>query len=382
MGTDRGELRPPHLWLGHDIKQGVRVWERIPRCPGIMLNAYHLIQRPWFVRRIRESSLHQALNYSGPVFLDSGGFLFQRADSAWVLPSQVMDLWSDVEPDLGAVLDIPFSPAASNGRNASRWRRTLTNTATMSASRGAIEICPVVHSYSLAAVERRCEQVRRLIPRPRIVCIGSLVPLIQGRYLGGRYASGSRGFESIRRWRFMGQLVQRVREAFPESVVHVFGGGSLSTLYLLHLVGADSLDSTAWRLKAAYGEIQLPGTPNRCVSASRPAGHTRRALGAADIGLLAECACPACIGYDVRERIRRLSCSYELRAIHNAHTFISEMDAMRTARQHGCLEAFVEARLRHTPRFRRVLGEAVLPLVGRCRHATNERLLASRGRCE
>jgi tRNA-guanine family transglycosylase len=88
--------------------------------------------------------------------------------------------------------------------------------------------------------------------------------------------------------------------------------------------GADSVDSSAWRMKAAFGAIQLPGIGDRYIS--RKKRHkVYRDLSRDEKTLLEECKCPACRGYS----LRGLRESFKLRALHNAWVYQKDVEKAR-----------------------------------------------------
>lgn len=360
------QVQTPTIWLGHDLKQGVRVWDFLHHCPGLLLNAYHLLKvKPRVRERIAEFGVQKVLGFRGPLFIDSGGFLFRNDKYCRMSPKELLALYHEIQPDLAAVLDLPLNPLASDGVNRRRWRKTLQNTEFMHRNNGSVQLCPILHAYSSSTAERRCGELKEALPQPKVICVGSLVPLLQGRYIGDRFRK-SRSTESpmLTRWRLIAKLILQVRKCYPDTVLHVFGVGSLSTMYLLYLLGIDSVDSVSWRIKAAFGEIQLPGLPNRCVSGICTGVHTRRKLSREDYGLLIQCNCHSCESLSLSQRINNLRCSYAARAVHNASVLISEVVHARGALRQNRLEKFVTQRLQRSPLYARILEAVVLPEIG------------------
>jgi queuine/archaeosine tRNA-ribosyltransferase len=289
-------IQSPVIWLGHDQKHPFRVWKYLDSCDGIMVSAHQFLERPGFYRLAATEGIHGAMEHSGLVFLDSGGYQFQRSKECRITAADVLSMNKQLRPDLGAVLDVPLNPEASSSGNWRRWQKTLKYTAYMHQNNGCCTLVPVIHTYSLEAVERRCQELIDVFPEPSLVAIGSLVPLIRGNYLGRKCMTrnGSRLTALCQRWRFMAQLILRLRGFFGKTPLHVFGAGALSTIYLLVLLGVDSVDSASWRLKAAYGAVYLPGAgeiyPNSVISRQR----TRPHLSKEAKSLLEDCRCPVC----------------------------------------------------------------------------------------
>lgn len=356
------KIKLPILWLGNDLSHQVKVWKELPQCPGVMVNAFQLISR----RQVRASAIDwgigKVIEFEGPIFLDSGGFLFQRDGRTRCNVDDLLELYEKLAPTLGAVLDVPLNPKVSRRNNLRRWYKTLENTRSMFAAKRGFELVPVFHAHHLSSVRRRAAQLEELIPHPRVVAIGSLVPLLKASHIGNRFSGGSvHEPPTHRRWRFIAKLCLSLRRLFPRSVLHAFGVGSLSTMYLLFLLGIDSVDSVSWRLKAGYGAIQLPGVSDRFFAASLNSQRSRRLLNRRELTALASCCCPSCKNLSSPKRVARLMTSFSARAIHNAWLFLSEVDAAGTAKENGQLLSFAWDRLRPETTFGTILERVVQP---------------------
>lgn len=107
-----------------------------------------------------------------------------------------------------------------------------------------------------------------------------------------------------------------IRKEFPDSFLHVFGVGSVSTMHLMFSLGVDSVDSMSWRMKAAYGAIQLPGIGDRFIS---PKNSRKKLM---EEHLLSKCECPICVNKSLKERKKALDNS-------KYGTFYNELYTMR-----------------------------------------------------
>lgn len=326
------------------------------------MNSFQLMSRRQLRARAVENGIGKVIEFQGPTFFDSGGFLFQSDGKTRCSPEDLVDLYEQLSPTFGAVLDVPLSSKASSQNNIWRWNETLTNTRLMLARKRAFELVPVFHADDLSAVTSRVAQLQELIPNPQIVAIGSLVPLLKASHIGNRFSKSiSRELPSYKRWRFIAKLCLSLRRLYPRSVLHAFGVGSLSTMYLLFLLGIDSVDSVSWRLKAGYGAIQLPGISDRFFTASSTSQRNRRLLNKTELEILASCCCPACGDLSYVKRISRLMTSFYARATHNAWLFLSEVDAMRRAKNNGQLQGFVHGRLGSNKTYSEILNHVVQP---------------------
>jgi 7-cyano-7-deazaguanine tRNA-ribosyltransferase len=351
------------MWLGHDLDHQVKVWNWIEECPGLMVNAYQLHNMPLVYAKASQDGLAAHLGYDGPVFMDSGGFLFQQAGNAAISADRLLEMYDELRPDIGAVLDIPLDPLLPQDDNRRRWNATLRNTCKMLERNPGVELAVILHAYSLQAIKQRCEDVSKLIKDPKVLCIGSLVPLLKASHIGSRFHTSDDRLSRVeQRWRLIAKLVGQVRRHFQSSILHVFGVGSMSVMYLLFLLGVDSVDSVSWRLKAGFGAIQLPGLGDRFLRQGCGRSKTRRLLGKHELELLEECQCPVCDGHRLEQRIRRLETSFYNRAAHNAFVLLSETKAVGDAIRTDRLASLVETRLEAHP-YNHILDRVIMPAV-------------------
>lgn len=336
-----------HVWLGHDFKHPIRVWEHGVRPSGVLVNAYQLARNPAIRDRVRHEGLGRVVGFDGPFFVDSGGFQFAAHGKAAISPAQVAAIYRELNVTRGAALDIPLDPTASNGENLRRWRRTVANTNCMRAELAISTVVPVLHTYSASAVRARLRALWPLREHPRQIAVGSLVPLIQGKHLGNRFGSGDRLM--VRRWRLIGGILDEVRAAFPSSEIHVFGAGSPATVLLLFALGVNSVDSVGWRLKAAYGDVFVSGYPARNISPHPPRQGRRIRLADECRDVIERCVCPACSMVPARLRVCRLRHCYRLRATHNAHCLLADAEGFSRAQRAGGVAEYLHNRLRHHP---------------------------------
>lgn len=323
-------LTSPLMWLGHDLKSRLNVWTKVRKCPGVLVSAHQILMRNrCFLRKSKGMKLSTALGFSGPIFLDSGGFHFQKTGGTLITPNEVMEVQASLQPDVAAVLDIPLHPKASAKENNRRWQQTLQNTSVMIRQKTSTRMAIVLHAYDTGLIDERCEELRSIIASPAIVCIGSLVPLLRGISPVNKFSMTiDNESKTLQLWKYIELLLRRVRKYFPRSLIHIFGAGTFSTILLFYLLGADSVDSVAWRIKAAYGAICLPGLADRYVTEFKHS-RTRRRLSRECLRILELCQCSVCDCRKLNDRLDLLASSFEARAVHNAQVFIDDHDSFR-----------------------------------------------------
>lgn len=312
LKINKKSVYTPLLWLGHLPSAQPHIWNHFD-IETIMVSAYEIIRNRKVYEEICEKGIHKYLGFDGLVIMDSGGFSFQKKDSLEVDPEDILELYEISKPDLGVVLDHPLNPLENEMKNKDRWMKTLQNSDLM-LKNGKIPLIPVVHGYSLEDLRNSCNDIKKIHENPPIIGLGSIVPLIFK-------CRGSKKFKNS--VNFIIDSVRMVRKEFPDSLLHVFGIGSAKSMHLMYSLGVDSLDSMGWRLKAAYGCIQLPGVGDRYPLNKN---NGRPSLSKDDKKLLDLCECPICRYKSLKEKIEVLDSDFKSRAIHNAWVFMRERD--------------------------------------------------------
>lgn len=328
------KLETPSLWLGHPIDLTPKPWESI-KLKNLMLNAYYILKKPSAYEKICKMGVHDYLNFNGLVMMDSGGFLFQKKDEMQLDPLKVLDLYEKSKPDIGVILDHPFNPNSTNHENKKRWELTLKNTEIMVESNSKIPLMPVIHGYSLKELQKACSDIKKIDDNPKLIGLGSLVPLILNT------TAASNRFSNCTQ--FILEAIKLIRNEFPNSMIHAFGIGSARTMHLMYSIGTDSLDSTGWRIKAAYGTIQLPGIGDRH---PKTRNNGRRFINNGEKEILAKCQCPICKNKNLTQRLDILDESFPSRAIHNAWVFKKEEKDHKIAIKEDKTKPFLEKRLK------------------------------------
>lgn len=308
----RMKLKPDEHFLFYTHTLGLpRLWEHFP-VSGIMVNAYEILSKSKSKSKsIIEKGIHKYLNYEGIIAMDSGGFQLMKNGKIEITVDSILDIY-DSKPDVGVVLDYPLSPKCDRNTSLMRMKETLKNTEQMvrkieEKNKDTI-IMPVIHGHDYDTVRWYIREINK-IGDFEIYGIGSLVPYA----VNAKERKG--GIYNVVR------IVSLVRKLLPDKLIHVFGIGSSITMHLMFLAGANSVDSSAWRTKAAYGAIQLPGIGDRYISEKN---KNRTKLKQYELKKLEECKCPAC-----KSGVDGLKNSFQLRAIHNAWVYNAELQKIR-----------------------------------------------------
>jgi len=346
-------IKTPVLWIGDQIKDCLNIWEKF-NVNTIMFNSYDILYNVNESRLNKKNRIHE---YVGDekisIMMDSGGYLFQKKRTLAVSPKDILELYKSTMPDIAVVLDHPLNPMESSDENRRRWSKTIENTKFMWEDRDGIVLMPVVHGYTLNELKKACDEIKRITePELVVVGLGSMVPLIRAiKNVGVTFRNNNGNSKNYGPLHYFIDAIKLVRSEFPDSFLHVFGIGSVSTMHLLFSLGVDSVDTLGWRLKAAHGAIQLPGVGDRFIA---PNGkRKRKKLSEVEEVLLEKCRCPVCRGLKIEERKKKLSNgikngTFDNRAIHNAWVFYQEcLTARRMIGRKKYLE-FTAGRLKNT----------------------------------
>jgi len=192
---------------------------------------------------------------------------------------------------------------------------------------------PVIHGYSYDEIDAMIKKVIEIKKDFECYGIGSLVPLLFPF--------------NIKKAKIILDLLVYVRRRLPNVFLHVFGMGSILTMHLAFLLGADSVDSQGWVRCAGHCKIQIPGLGQRFVV--RCNERFRYPQWSPCVNWLDYyCDCPIC----KKKNYKKLLISSKTnRAIHNAYTLCSEIELIRKFIQKGEYLEFVESRLQRTSLF-------------------------------
>jgi len=310
-------IETPFLWLTQPIKARPRPWHFF-KVDGLMINAYEILHNDSVAERVRSEGAHKYMKFDGLITMDSGGYLFMKRGEMDVTPEAILALYEEGKPDFGVVLDFPVTPNLPREVVEERLSKTLENTRRMLKSRRSANpaLIPVIHGHDEETIRRYVKRLRE-IGDFDVYGIGSLVPSVFN-------AKGVGGIHNVVR------IISLVRTLLPDKIIHVFGVGGTLTMHLMFYAGADSIDTTSWRTKAAFGAIQLSGSGDRYIT-PRKRHKQYPKLSEEEQRILDECECPAC----KKEGLEGLTKSFTLRALHNAWVYQREVERARELMRSG-----------------------------------------------
>jgi tRNA-guanine family transglycosylase len=322
------KLTLPLVWLGQSVRTTV-VTRRYPffsqECWMVSLG--DAVHRPRLIEKVFHADIRERIGVHGPLMLDSGGFTMMMHKQSLAIET-IAKIYRIAQAELCITLDLPPTGADNSRVRSRKYRKTRENLAHLVEAVGARRIVPVVHGTTVREVEDNCLDIAGLIAKPRMICLGGLVPLLRR---SGQPAERDRSIN------WLSGLVARVRVQFPRSVIHVLGAGSPQNIATVIACGADSTDSLAWRRAAGFGTIYLPGTGERFVAPrDRARANSRPTLDDRELELLEACLCPACDEFPrLIARLAELQKSYLARAAHNAFVILAGAKRVSSTKHDG-----------------------------------------------
>ena len=314
----------PILWFSQEVGASASAPWKYFKVDGVLVNAYDFMQHPVAFEKARKNKIHNYLGFKGPVLMDSGGFLFMKKKKMDVSAEQITSFYEETKPNFGVVLDHPLMPNLRPKESMKRKMKTLQNTRIMMKKRITKNpvLIPVIHGYKPSEIRwyvRKLEKIEKF----SIYGIGSLVPALYN-------VKGMGGILNVMR------VIIEIRKQIPRAKLHVFGTGGSLTMHLMYYAGANSLDSSAWRTKAAFGAIQMSGMGDRWITKSiRKKPYPQ--LSKEEKKKLENCKCPMCRNYG----LSRLKNNFTARAIHNAWIHQQEVKKARKLIHENRYEEYV-----------------------------------------
>jgi queuine/archaeosine tRNA-ribosyltransferase len=343
-------LNQPVVWIGYDLDHQVRIWNYGISKPRLMLNAYQIVKMPMVLKKINDFGITDHLEIDTQLFIDSGGYLFQKSGKSSISNDELAILYNRINPNLFSSLDIPLDPKLTSIENRKRWETTISNFKNLNTYvHFQDSLVPILHSYNEKNIQNRINNIISINNNPPFIGIGSLVPLFKYGLPSEINKPNSR---TIALWKFIQKLIDGIKES--DNKVHIFGAGSINSILLLSLMGADSFDTTGWRLKAAYGQIQLPGIGDRTLSNKNIAPF----LKVSEKSLLVNCSCPVCSNQNFENKVKELSNSFVSRCVHNVYTITNMIESFNRINSFEERLVFVNLTLQNHP-LRRVVENII-----------------------
>ncbi len=321
------KFRKLNFVCGILLSSSIYFWRKdyryfLPQIDKILISFYEIYKRKKFRKIFKESLYDNELKFPKhlKIYLDNGAFSFVKKGKENIrdyieFVKKVKPYWYPIPIDY-----IPH-PSEDEETQFEKFRKTMEmNKKYM--DKGFI---PVIHAGLF--FEKFVEEIKKINPYPEKIAIGGLVPHMLLSKNGSRNVAI--------------EVLKNLRKEFPETDIHVFGIGGITTIYLLKLAQVDSFDSIGWRVRAAWGIIQIKGYGERQIML-REKGWKVPPLSEEEEELLKRCKCPVCSRNLHNLMKEKSNEGFEARAIHNLYTLTEEIDYINTLESREYLLDYID----------------------------------------
>ena len=207
--------------------------------PAIITSSYITWRSAPLRERAETKGLHRMLEFSGPIFTDSGAFQQHAYGHVEVGPEEILEFQGRIGSDIAAVLDVFGEPEASTEEARRGVELTLDRARTARERREGLLAVPVQGGLY---PELRWMSAEGASALGDVLAVGGVVPLLE-QY---RFAD-------------LARVLLAARPALaPERAVHLFGTGHPITFAFAALFGVDLFDSAAYHKFARRGSLLFP----------------------------------------------------------------------------------------------------------------------------
>jgi queuine/archaeosine tRNA-ribosyltransferase len=258
------------------------------------------------------------------LFLDNGAYSANRKGID-LEREKVIELQEAIWPNFTIPLDFPFRSGETVEIMRNKWAKTVENIIYWQSSTRLIgRLAPALHGWSRDSLKKNAEDLQKNADT-EMICLGSLV---NEQFMKRRFYFGDR-VPSEEFVLMLHKTIEIVKRN-TNFKIHIMGcGSSPLSLHLAYWLGADSVDSSGHRRRAAYGNIILPGTSDRYIG-GREGKFVKRRVNERERRLMSECNCLAC-----RRDPQLIWQNWEARAIHNRYVIKNERNKAEEWRSQG-----------------------------------------------
>ncbi|HLE07107.1 MAG TPA: tRNA guanosine(15) transglycosylase TgtA [archaeon] len=296
----------------------------------IITNSYIILKNEEITKKVISEGLHKFLNFSGPIYTDSGTFQMFSQNIEIENAEEIVEFQKKFGSDIITPVDIFTLPKDDYKIANKKLKQTLERIAAAKKilathnSGDALHLLngPIQGGSHLKLRAAAAKQVAKL--EPDVFSIGGIVPLME------QY-----------RFRELADIIITCKQNLPANKpVHAFGAGHPITFAFLAAVGCDLFDSAMYSLAAQRGAyLTLSGTQNLSELSEFP------------------CACKVCANsnpFEIKKMEKEKQEEFLTR--HNLYTTMAEMRTVREAIRGQWLWELVQQRARAHPNLLRALA--------------------------
>lgn len=330
------KCKTPGIWLGCRLENALDV-QIIRACKsyginvdGIIVSAHSLFTNLHLQRRITNIGVPRFLNVKKSLLIaDAGSYSFNKKKT--VVPiHKVFDIQKKMKCDVIVPYDYQINHEMDLCMVRGIIHKNFNNYKFYFSNKGKdFLVMPVIHGYDSKTI-KHCVKTILTTFNPRIVAVGSLVPLLLPY-------TRHRALVAIK-------TVMLVRRLLPKDVyLHVFGTGSPTIAPLFFYLGADSVDSQGWITAAAFGKIYLPGG-GQCFITKKGKKFKFKQWSREIDREKYRCNCPICKKFTLEELENRK----DLRALHNIWVYSKETERVRREIKKGNYDSYLRQKFLKT----------------------------------
>jgi len=268
--------------------------------------------------KLKKQGIHDLVNHAGPIMLDSGGFQLIKRKMK-INPDRTLKIYENANLrkfDLAIALDYCPKPSEKPITRMNKIKRSNEIFRYMKNKND--KILHVVHGWTWRELEKSLEPVNDMFSFGSYFAMMT-IPL--NLTMIAKNLSSKVNLKEHIMDRFI-MFTRLIKNKHLDGLkIHVLGASSSNSAHLMWYAGMDQTDSAAWRIKAAFGKIALPGISEIPISRGKWNNKHDKEL--------RSCECPVCNGLSLNERIEVLSSDFKNRALHNAHVYLEEREIAR-----------------------------------------------------
>ncbi len=276
----------------------------------IITNSY-IIYRNQKLREKAEKGLHKFLNWSGPIYTDSGTFQMYSQNVKDINSEEIIDFQEKIKSDIITPVDMFTLP--DDSKETARKKLKETSKRILSA-RGLTKKtlnAPIQGGLFLDLRKKACVEAKK--SNPDLFSIGGIVPLME------QY-----------RFRELCDIILTCKQNLPFSKpVHAFGAGHPMVFSLLTAFGCDLFDSAMYSIAARRGGYLTTNGTHQFENLTE-----------------FPCSCPMCANSNPRD----VENKEEFLTKHNLYVTFQEIRTIRQAIKEDSLWELVQSRVRSHPK--------------------------------